>query len=285
MMGKNVAVIGSGTMGCGIAHAALAAGNSVILVGHSEEGIANGKLRLNASLDKAVAKGAMSAEGKLSAMGKALFSYNIRDVKDCEIIIEAITENIKEKEDVISKIESYSREDALIATNTSAIRIDTLSSALQNKTRFIGLHFFNPVPVMKLVEVVKGKETSPDTIVKANAFIKDMGKTAVDINDYPGFIANRILMPYINEAAKAFGDGVASREGIDAIAKMGFNHPMGPLALADLIGIDVCKDIMDVIYEQTADPAFKAAELLSRMVADGKLGRKAGRGFYEYAKS
>ena len=279
-----VAIVGVGTMGCGIAKVALQSGYEVALISHSEKSIAGGVERLKAGLDKALSKGKITQEQRASMLGMLKPSWKTDAVGGAKIIIEAVPEDLDTKMNVLKDIERFADKDAIIATNTSSIAIDSMAPSLLDRSRFIGLHFFNPVPVMKLVEVVHGKATSEATARAASEFAVRLGKTTVDVKDSPGFISNRIIMIFINEAIRALEDGIATKEGIDTIAKLGFNHPMGPLELADLIGLDVCEDIMTAIYTQTGDAKFKPAPMLSRLVAEKRLGRKAGAGFYDYGK-
>ena len=282
MMAGRIAVVGAGTMGCGIAQAALGTGYEVTLIVHSEKGVKEARERIATVFEKAIAKGAMTNEKKEECMKRLKISWDIKDVNGAEIIIEAVPEEPNTKKDVLSSIGRSAGQNAIIATNTSSISIAALSPSVGNPGRFLGMHFFNPVPVMKLVELVRGKETSDAAMDIAKAFASGMGKVAVEVKDSPGFVSNRILMVFINEAITALEEGISGREAIDTIAKLGFNHPMGPLELADYIGLDVCRDIMESIYEQTGDAKFKPAKLLVDMVGMGNLGRKSGKGFYEY---
>ncbi len=277
-----VAIIGVGTMGSGIAQAIVSANHDVTMISGSEDSVKRGLERVKAGFDKAIAKGRMTSEQKETLLQRLKTSSSIGAVNDADIIIEAVPEDLKTKLGVITEAERYASGKAIIATNTSSISITTLSDALRNPGRFIGLHFFNPAPVMKLVEVVKGRRTSAATMAAAKAFGESLGKTAIEVNDAPGFISNRILMVYLNESINALDQGVATKEAIDTIAKLGFNHPMGPLELSDFIGLDVCKDIMEAIYLQNKDPKFKPAPLLVKLVDEGRLGKKAKRGFYDY---
>lgn len=278
----NVAVIGAGTMGIGIAQAVISANHQVVLISESEASVTAGFEHLKMNMDKAIAKGMMTADEKEQNLRKVRLSDQIHEVVDCGMVIEAVPETLKTKLDVLTDTEKNLNKDAIIATNTSSISIDTLAKSLSNPSRFLGLHFFNPAPVMKVVEVVKGTKTSSDVLDAAMGFVQSLGKTPVQVKDSPGFISNRILMIYLNEAINALDQGIATKEAIDDIARLGFNHPMGPLELADFIGLDVCRDIMNAIYVQNGDPKFKPAALLVRMVDDNRLGRKNKRGFYDY---
>ena len=277
-----VAIIGAGTMGSGIAQVVLKAGHELTLVSESEESVFKGSERVRAGFEKAIAKGKMTAEERDDALKRMKTAVSIEGAKDAELVIEAVPETLKTKSDVLVNAEGYLSENALMATNTSSLSINKLASYLAKPERFIGMHFFNPAPVMKVVEVVTGDKTSEDTKKKANEFIEGLGKTAVDVKDSPGFISNRLLMIYINEAINSFAEGIATKEAIDTIAKLGFNQPMGPFELADFIGLDVCKDIMEAIYMQSGDKRFEPSSLLVRLVNEGKLGRKNGHGFYDY---
>jgi 3-hydroxybutyryl-CoA dehydrogenase len=277
-----VAIIGAGTMGSGIAQVVLRAGHELTLVSDSDESVFRGSERVRAGFEKAIAKGKMTAEERDNALRKMKTAISMDGAKDAELVIEAVPETLKTKSDVLVNAEGYLGENALIATNTSSLSINKLASYLAKPERFIGMHFFNPAPVMKVVEVVTGDKTSDETKKKANEFIEGLGKTAVDVKDSPGFISNRLLMIYINEAINSFAEGIATKEAIDTIAKLGFNHPMGPFELADFIGLDVCKDIMEAIYMQSGDKRFEPSSILVSLVSEGRLGRKNGHGFYDY---
>ncbi len=283
-MADEISVIGPGHMGTGITQVFLQVGYKVVLVGRNKESLDKGAERLRTSMNKAIKKGSLTekeAENMLSALH---LSADYHDIKNSMLVIEAVSENLNIKTEVLKNAEMYSDNNAIIATNTSSIPIHKLGNVLKNRKRFLGMHFFNPVPVMKPIELIVSDETSEQAISDAKKIIDKLGKTAVMVNDYPGFIANRILMPFINEAIIALEKGAADKEGIDTIAKLGFNHPMGPLELADFIGLDVCKDIMDSIYAETGNSKFIPSDLLARLVKEGKLGRKSGEGFYRYEK-
>jgi len=279
-----VAIIGAGTMGVGISQVVISAGYEAMLIGESEASVSAGLEVLKVNIGKAIARGKMTEEQKNACLGRLHISHKISDVAGARVVIEAVTEDVKIKLAVLSQIEQHLDKNAIIATNTSSIAIATLAEKLLEPTRFLGLHFFNPAPVMKVIEVVRGEKTSDATLKEAMAFAESLGKTPVEVRDSPGFISNRILMVYINEAVSAFEQGIASREAIDTIAKLGFSHPMGPLELADFIGLDVCKDIMDSIYLQNNESKFKPSPLLVKMVQEGRLGRKNKKGFYDYPK-
>ncbi|MCL5090105.1 MAG: 3-hydroxyacyl-CoA dehydrogenase family protein [Candidatus Marsarchaeota archaeon] len=279
-----IGIIGTGTMGSGIAQNVLSNGYNVKLIGHKEADLKMGIERLNSGFDKAIAKGSITKDQKALFLSNLETSLDYEVLKDADLVIEAVTENIEVKKDVILNIEKHTRKDAIIATNTSSISITALASLLGNPERFLGIHFFNPASVMKVVELVKGEKTSNEALSKARTFAKNLGKTVVDVKDSPGFVSNRILMLFINESIHILEEGIATKEGIDTVAKLGFNHPMGPLELADFIGLDVCRDIMEAIYRQGKDERFKPAELLKKLVNEGNNGRKSGKGFYEYKK-
>jgi 3-hydroxybutyryl-CoA dehydrogenase len=282
MMGNKIAIVGSGTMGSGIAQAALSSNYNVVVIAHSEQGKIDGSKRINVVFEKAVAAKAITAQEKEACIKNLQISTDYAAISDAELVIEAVSEIKEVKESVLKQIEAHIGNSAVIATNTSSIPISALSGALSAPSRFIGMHFFNPVPVMKVAEVINGASTSTETINKAKEFIESLGKIPVQVKDSPGFIANRLLMLFINEAATALDEGVSSKEGIDAIVKLGLHHPMGPFELADFIGIDVCNDIMLEIYKDKNDMRFKPSNSITTLVKEGKLGRKSMEGFYKY---
>ena len=281
-MSSKIAIVGSGTMGSGIAQAALSSNYSVVVIVHSEQGKIDGSKRIDAVFEKAVAAKAITVQEKEACIKNLQISADYAAISDAELVIEAVSEIKEVKEYVLKQIEAHIGNSAVIATNTSSIPISVLSSALSIQSRFIGMHFFNPVPVMKVAEVINGTSTSPETINKAKEFIESLGKIPVQVKDSPGFIANRLLMLFINEAVTALDEGISTKEGIDTIAKMGLHHPMGPFELADFIGIDVCNDIMLEIYKDKKDEHFKPSKSIAKLVAEGKLGKKTGEGFYKY---
>ncbi len=282
MMGNKIAIVGSGTMGSGIAQAALSSNYNVVVIAHSEQGKIDGSKRINVVFEKAVAAKAITAQEKEACIKNLQISTDYAAISDAELVIEAVSEIKEVKESVLKQIEAHIGNSTVIATNTSSIPISVLSGALSAPSRFIGMHFFNPVPVMKVAEVINGASTSTETINKAKEFIESLGKIPVQVKDSPGFIANRLLMLFINEAATALDEGVSSKEGIDAIVKLGLHHPMGPFELADFIGIDVCNDIMLEIYKDKNDMRFKPSNSITTLVKEGKLGRKSMEGFYKY---
>lgn len=276
-----VAVFGAGTMGRGIAQVFATYGHEVLLEDVDQKFIENGLNGIRSSLKKLKEKNQIPEEPE-KILARIKTSTNIEDAKNYEFIIEAIVEKYDMKMDLFKKLDSIMDKKVIFATNTSSISITKLASVTSRPEKFVGMHFFNPVPLMKLVEVVKGEKTDDATVNYVYDLAKSLGKIPVKVQDYPGFVANRILMPLINEAINALMEGVATKEDIDAVAKFGLNHPMGPLELADLIGLDVCLDIMNVLYIDYGDQRYAPSPLLKRMVAAGKLGRKSGEGFYKY---
>jgi 3-hydroxybutyryl-CoA dehydrogenase len=281
---STIGVIGAGTMGHGIAQVMLRAGRRVLLLDISQDFVEAGAKRIAKGLARDVEKARTTAAEREQALARLEPTTAVADLADADFVIEAVTEKIDVKTGVFRSLEPHCRPEAIFASNTSSISITRLAAATERPDRFVGLHFFNPVPVMKLVEVVPGLQTSPDTVDKAIALAASAGKTPVRVNDFPGFVSNRVLMPMINEAVFCLMEGVADTGGIDSVMKLGTNHPMGPLELADLIGLDVCLDILKVLHESLRDPKYRPCPLLEKMVAAGWLGRKTGRGFYEYPK-
>ena len=277
-----IGVVGAGTMGNGIAQVAARAGYNVVLHDVSEEFLGRGMSAVDKSLQRDVDKERLDKETKQSIIGRIRTTTDFGGFEDADFVVEAVTENLSVKTDVFKKLDQITRPDAILASNTSSISITKLGAATKRPDKVIGMHFMNPVPVMKLVEVIRGIATSDETYEKVRSLSEQMGKTALDCQDSPGFVSNRVLMPMINEAIFTLYEGVASRESIDGIMKLGMNHPMGPLTLADFIGLDVCLAIMNVLYEGLGDPKYRACPLLKRYVDAGWLGRKSGRGFYEY---
>ncbi len=281
-MSEIIAVVGSGTMGNGIAQVAARAGYDVIMRDVKEEFLQRGLTAIDKSLQRDVDKERLSAEEKRSVMGRIAATTELEELSEASFVIEAVTEDLQVKTELFKSLDQITRPETILASNTSSISITRLGAATQRPDRVIGMHFMNPVPVMKLVEVIRGIATSNETYEKVRGLTEKLGKTALDCNDSPGFVSNRVLMPMINEAIFTLHEGVATRESIDGIMKLGMNHPMGPLALADFIGLDVCLAILHVLYDGFGDPKYRACPLLQRYVDAGWLGKKTGRGFYEY---
>ncbi|MDP4192333.1 MAG: 3-hydroxybutyryl-CoA dehydrogenase [Bacteroidota bacterium] len=280
---KKIAVIGAGTMGNGIAHVFALNGFDVILSDIKKEFLDKATEVIRNNLDRQEKKGIITLDQKLSAIDKIRTLEGIENIPaDCDLVIEAIYENKEAKGRLFNSLEARVKKESIFATNTSSISITELAS-YSRPDRFIGMHFMNPVPVMKLVEIIRGYSTSDETFNMVKALAIKIDKTPVEVFDYPGFVSNRILMPMINEAIYALMEGVASKEDIDTVMKLGMNHPMGPLTLADFIGLDVCLAIMEVLYNGFNDSKYRPCPLLKKMVAAKKLGRKTGEGFYKYA--
>lgn len=282
---ETVGIIGAGTMGNGIAQICAAAGLPVVMVDISDAAVARGLATVTGSLDRLVKKEKMSDADRNAAIARITGTTDRAKLSTCDLVIEAATENEDLKLKILKEVCSILRPQALIATNTSSISITKLATATDRPDRFIGMHFFNPVPVMALLELIRGLQTSDDTHAKAEAFAKRVGKVAITARNSPGFAVNRILCPMINEAVFALQEGIATAEEIDAGMKLGCNHPIGPLALADLIGLDTMLSVMEVFYTGFNDPKYRPAPLLKEMVDAGRLGRKSGRGFYDYGKA
>jgi len=281
---KNIVVIGGGTMGNGIAHTAAASGFDVTLIDVSETILQRAVSTITANLQRGVDKGKMTAEERDAVVGRIRTNTDVASIGDADIVIEAILENLEAKTQLFAKLDSIAKPECILASNTSSISITKIAAATQRPDKVIGMHFMNPVPVMTLVEVIRGIATSDETWQKVEDLGKRMGKTPIEVNDYPGFISNRVLMPMINEAIFTLYEGVATREAIDGVMKLGMNHPMGPLTLADFIGLDVCLAILRVLEQGFGDPKYRPCPLLVKMVDAGWLGRKSGRGFYDYRK-
>lgn len=279
---KKIAVIGGGTMGNGIAHVFALNGFKVDLIDINDDILSKSISTINSNLERQLKKEIISSEQKETALRNLSKIVGIENIDpQTDLVIEAIVENKEAKHAIFSKIENIVKKDSIFASNTSSISITELSSVCRND-KFIGMHFMNPVPVMKLVEIIRGYSTSQETYDLIKELSLKLGKTPVEVHDYPGFISNRILMPMINEAIFALYEGVASAEDIDTVMKLGMNHPMGPLTLADFIGLDVCLAIMEVLYNGFNDPKYRPCPLLKKMVAAKKLGRKSGEGFFKY---
>ncbi len=280
-MTRKVGVVGAGTMGQGIANAFASAGNDVTVVDVKKEWAENGVNKIFAGKDKLVAKGKIPQEAADAAKAN-LKAGEYEDLADCDLIVEAVLEQMPVKKDLFKKLDEIVKEDAIFGTNTSSLSVTEIANGIKHPV--IGMHFFNPADRMKLVEVISGANTPDEVKATIKEISKEIGKTPVEVNEGPGFVVNRILIPMVNEASVILQEGIASTEDIDTAMQLGANHPMGPLALGDLIGLDVVLAIMDVLYHETGDSKYRASTLLRKMVRAGKLGRKTGEGFYNYKK-
>jgi len=280
---SRVGVIGAGTMGAGIAQVGAVAGFQVTMVDVSQSALERGQAAIAGSLDRLVSKGQLADGQRVEALARIQTATDYAAIAGAEIVIEAATENLELKLRILRQLDALLAKEAIIATNTSSISITQLAAVVSNPARFIGMHFFNPVPVMALVELIRGLQTSDDTHTRTAAFVREIGKRPISAKNRPGFVVNRILCPMINEAIFALQEGLASAEEIDGGMKLGCNHPIGPLALADMIGLETLLAVMEVFYEGFNDSKYRPAPLLKEMVAAGYYGRKSGRGFYTYS--
>jgi 3-hydroxybutyryl-CoA dehydrogenase len=282
-MSEKIAVIGAGQMGNGIAHVFAAASFPVTMIDVAQDALDRGKSTIEKNLDRQLKKGTIDQAAKDATLSNVTLATNLAAASDASLIVEAATENVALKYRIFSDLDKLAKPDAILASNTSSISITEIAAKTGRPEKVVGMHFMNPVPVMKLVEIIRGLATSDETTAKVVALSTALGKTPVEVSDYPGFVANRILMPMINEAVYCVMEGVGTPEAIDTVMHLGMNHPMGPLTLADFIGLDTCVAILEVMHDGLGDPKYRPCPLLRKYVAAGWLGRKTGRGFYKYA--
>ena len=281
---KTIGLVGAGTMGSGIAQAGALSGYNVTMQDISDAQLNSGITAINTSLERLVSRDKISGDDKTAVLARIQGTVSLKDLADCDVVIEAATEKMEIKIALFKELDALCKADAILASNTSSLSITRLAAATNRAPQVIGLHFFNPVPIMKLVEIVRALQTSDATFAKMDALTKQLGKEPVSVQDSPGFVVNRMLVPMINEAIFVLHEGLASAEEIDKAMKLGANHPIGPLALADMIGIDVCLFVMEILHNDFADSKFRPCPLLKKMVNAGYLGRKSGRGFFDYSK-
>ena len=281
---SNIGIVGAGTMGSGISQVAALTGYDIVMQDVSDEATSRGLGTIDKSLQRLVDREKITADAKDAAIRKIRTTTDLSDLADCDLVIEAATENMDLKLDLFEEIDKVSRPETIIASNTSSLSLTKLASVSNRPDKVIGMHFFNPVPMMALVEIIRALQTSDDTFTRVDELTRELGKTPVSVKDSPGFVVNRMLVPMINEAVFILYEGLASADEIDAAMKLGAGHPMGPLALADMIGIDVCLYVMNILLEEFGDSKFRPCPLLKQMVDAGYLGKKSGKGFFDYGQ-